>query len=309
MYKIKPINQIWPNLDMPDCMYNMKSVVNLKLEECAEYPNINIEMNEIDKLAGRQEKILLQLEEFKKQLQNIKSGLNSCSKPAQSTPGSSSQGSVKTMPSVVQKPIDIKQLRDLVVNANPRHIPYSILALKNLWKDRLNINVEFFTHSSVPELTNDVQNFINRIKSMTSRSELPSFKITIIWKAVESNIELIVTPTTYGPLLGEASLIRYLSRVGPNEFNYESNSNNATETDAMFDMCYLLANAVNDTRERQKQLRLMNIRLGKQQLYGGSSVSVVDVVVSSTIKQLNITKDLTPAMKQWFDRTTPLLGY
>lgn len=42
MYKLKPINQIWPNIELPDCMYNMKSVVHLKLEESAEYPNVTI---------------------------------------------------------------------------------------------------------------------------------------------------------------------------------------------------------------------------------------------------------------------------
>lgn len=40
MYKLKPINEIWPKVELPDCMYNMKTVVNLKLEETAEYPNV-----------------------------------------------------------------------------------------------------------------------------------------------------------------------------------------------------------------------------------------------------------------------------
>jgi len=314
MYKISPINQIWPNMELAECMYRMKSVTNLKLEENAAYPNINIEMNEIDKLAARQEKVLLQLEEFKKQLQNIKSGLNLCAKPQQQSIGSNSKGSDKkpsmsASEAVSKKPVNAQQLQDFVVNVNPQNVPYCILALKNLWKDRLNINVEFFTHSTVAQLDDEVKNFMNQIKSIENHIGSPSLKITIIWKAVSWNIELITSPTTYGPLQGEVNLLRYLTRIGPNEFNYESNGSNSNEVDSMLDMCYLLVKAGNDTRERQKQLRLLNTRLGKQQFYGGNSISIADVAVSSTIKQLSITKDLTPAMKSWLNRITPLLGY
>lgn len=42
MYKLKPINDIWPKIEVPDCMYNMKNVVNLKLEEIAEYPYVRL---------------------------------------------------------------------------------------------------------------------------------------------------------------------------------------------------------------------------------------------------------------------------
>lgn len=41
MYKLKPINEIWPNVELPNCMYTMKTVVNLKLEETA-YPSVGL---------------------------------------------------------------------------------------------------------------------------------------------------------------------------------------------------------------------------------------------------------------------------
>lgn len=40
MYQLKPINEIWPKVEVLDCIYNMKPVVNLKLEETTEYPNV-----------------------------------------------------------------------------------------------------------------------------------------------------------------------------------------------------------------------------------------------------------------------------
>lgn len=76
----------------------------------------------------------------------------------------------------------MKLLSNVVINVNPSNIPYSILAIKNIWRDRLNVNVEFFTHSTVPQLSDDVKNFMNRVKSIETLSSLPSLKLTIIWK-------------------------------------------------------------------------------------------------------------------------------
>uniref|UniRef100_A0A336M8S6 CSON006825 protein n=1 Tax=Culicoides sonorensis TaxID=179676 RepID=A0A336M8S6_CULSO len=310
MYKIKPINQIWPNIELPECMYNMKTVVNLKLEESAEYPNINISMNEIDSLAGRQEKLLIQLEQFKKQLQDIRSGLNICSKPAQPST-SDSQASRSALPQIhdtVKKPIDTQHLNQLVVNANPKYIPYCLLALKKLWHDRLTLIIKFHTHSSVKQLGEDVKNFMNKVMSLESRMDIPTLQITLIWHSdVSLNTELIATPASYAPLQGEVTLLRYLTRVGPNEFNYEANVNTATEVDSILDLCYLLLNTT-ETKERLKHIRLLNTYLGKQQLYGGKSVSLADVAVSSTVQQGNL-NDLTPALKSWLQRVSPLLGY
>lgn len=67
-------------------------------------------MNEIDALSARQEKILIQLEQFKKQLQEIRSGLNICAKPAQlssSKSGNQVLSSKIHSDSAVQTPIDV----------------------------------------------------------------------------------------------------------------------------------------------------------------------------------------------------------
>lgn len=41
MYKIKPIVEVWPDIHLPANMYNMKSVVNLQLEEGAMHPDVS----------------------------------------------------------------------------------------------------------------------------------------------------------------------------------------------------------------------------------------------------------------------------
>lgn len=147
---------------------------------------------------------------------------------------------------------------------------------------------------------------------MINQIQKNSFQVSIDksfhFFTVGSNLELISSPTTYGPLQGEVNLVRYLSRVGPNDFNYELVESSVNETDSTLDMCYLLVNA-KDNRERQKQLRLLNSRLGKQQYFGGNNATITDIAVSSSVKQLNIIKELTPAMKLWLNRLTSTFGY
>lgn len=195
------------------------------------------------------------------------------------------------------------------MNSNPKSIPYCLLALKKLWSDRLRINIKCHTHSSVKELGDDVKNFMNKVTSLPEgRSDLPSLNITLIWHAdVGINTELIATPASYAPLQGEVTLLRYLTRIGPNEYNYE-NDVNATEVDSILDLCFLILNNSNDTKERLKHLRILNSRLAKQQFFGGNAASIADVAVASTVKQGNL-NDLTPALKSWLQRVSPTLGF
>lgn len=196
-----------------------------------------------------------------------------------------------------------------MVNASPKCIPYCLLALKNLWRDRLSLNIKFHTHSSVAQLGDDVKNFMNKVASIESRSGLPKLEITLIWHAdIGQNTVLIASSTCYAPLQGEVNLLRFLTRIGPNENNHETKCINATEIDSILDLCFLLINNTTDTKERLKHLRLINFRLGKQQYFGGSNVSIADVAVSSTVKQGNL-NDLTPALQSWLKRVSPVLGY
>lgn len=195
-----------------------------------------------------------------------------------------------------------------MVNSNPKYIPYCLLALKNIWLGRLSININFHKHSSVTKLDNNVLTFMNKVTEIKNVG-LAKIGITLIWHAdVAENLELIATPASYAPLYGEITLLRWLTSIGPNEFNEEINDKNAVEINSLLDLCFLITNHSLDYKERLKFLRILNTRLGKQQFFGGSSVSIADVAVSSTVKQGSV-NDLTPALKSWLQRTSTILGY
>lgn len=196
----------------------------------------------------------------------------------------------------------------MVVNSNPKYIPYCLLALKKIWENRLSININFHKHSSVTKLDNNVLTFMNKVTEIKNVG-LPKIGITLIWHAdVAENLELIATPASYAPLYGEVTLLRWLTCIEPNEFNDEINDKNAVEINSLLDLCFLITNHSLDNKERLKFVRIINARLGKQQFFGGSSVSIADVAVSSTVKQGSV-NDLTPALKSWLQRVSTILGY
>lgn len=177
--------------------------------------------------------------------------------------------------------------------------------MKKLWHDQLSLNINFHMHSSVAKIDRNVQNFMDKVLSIKSISGLPNLEITLIWNAdVGTNTEVIATPTSYAPLHGEVTLLRWLRCICPNEFN----DKNAIATESLLDLCFLFINNSMDTKERLKYLRILNARLSKQHFFGGNNVSIADVAVSSTVKQGN-TDELTPALKSWLHRVSTVLGY
>jgi aminoacyl tRNA synthase complex-interacting multifunctional protein 2 len=75
-------------------------------------------------------------------------------------------------------------LTDIVINASPDAIPYSLLTLKNLWKDRLNIEIQCYTHSTVASLSEEAKNFQNLVQN-NQTTKLPKLKVVLIWKTGE----------------------------------------------------------------------------------------------------------------------------
>lgn len=71
-----------------------------------------------------------------------------------------------------------------MINASPENIPYSLLLLKNLWNDRLYINVKVFTHSTISKINDEAKAFTDLISasSDSQNNRLPILNISLIWK-------------------------------------------------------------------------------------------------------------------------------
>jgi aminoacyl tRNA synthase complex-interacting multifunctional protein 2 len=242
----------------------------------------------------------------------MRSDLNLCNKPNQQN-NVKNAGKITTQVKVQKKPIDVNNLAEMVVNVHPKNIPYSILALKNLWKGRLRLQVECMLHSSVPEndYTSDAKEFAERVSVNDNKdADLPTLKLIIIWKDVETT-QFISSPSKFIPVYGEINIIRYLNRIGPNEFFYENDSHEASLHDQVLDICYVLSKQ-SSNKDYQQYLKQLSQRLGKEQFFNNSSsLSISDIAVSSIVKKLvlNSFKELPANLKSWVQKISPIAGY
>lgn len=329
MYHLKPVMNQNVVCEVPTCMYTLKPVCTFSFDPKAfsdsntgltggtgvdpmsiEIDNLlqKAESDELRMLAERQQRVLQQLAELKNEILSLRTELKLNAKApaaAQATPSLKSKAELKA------EPINLTYLQDFVVNASPEYVPYSLLALKNLWKDRLNLHVECFTHSTVPKLSEEALNFQTAITNSTGTvvaSNLPQIKVTLIWKNVGAYTEMITSPTSYVPICGEVNILRFLSRCGPSEYNYEQ-QDNVDEVDSILDACYLLLNKQN-VKQRQQILRTLGTKLGKAAGFGGAEMSLCDIAFTSAVKQVQrtVAKDINPNMAKCMGRVATAVG-
>ncbi|XP_071644529.1 probable aminoacyl tRNA synthase complex-interacting multifunctional protein 2 isoform X1 [Temnothorax longispinosus] len=218
-------------------------------------------------LEARQEKVLDQLAELKKQIYRL-----------QCVVKESYQKPKKDLVSV-QKPIFV----DLVLNVNPSKPPYSLLALQKLWKDT-NFKVKAYTHSTTkgqipivfPETTNNIANIVD---------------VTLIWKEV-SNMEVVTKISHSCPIKGEVNFLRYVSRMIESH-NYESTCSQPHTLDFALDF----VNSLYNERRIEKGLLVLARDFEKWSCKGG--FNIVDIAVWSLIKQFPGTS-LPPTLREWY---------
>ncbi|XP_062549941.1 probable aminoacyl tRNA synthase complex-interacting multifunctional protein 2 isoform X2 [Armigeres subalbatus] len=311
MYDLKPI--LKPvHVELPTCMYAMKPVIQHGDGVATAAQSSTEDLPEMQALAAKQEKILKQLTELRQQLVLMRTDLKLCSKPPQpnaQNPSSKTNSQSKSQTKKIE-PINTSFLQDFVVNASPENIPYGLLALKKLWIDRLNLQVDCFTHSTVPKLSEEALNFQTQITGFDPKLDnLPRIKVTLIWKNVGTYTEMITSPTAYVPICGEVNILRFLSRCGPSEFNYERNDD-VVEVDSILDTCYQLINKEN-IKDKKQVLKILSSKLGKTPSFGGDEVSLCDIAATSAIKQMQkaLAKDINPSMSKLIGRVSAVVGF
>lgn len=230
---------------------------------------------------------------------------------AQPAPKQSSQSSKASVKSQILTSPDLSQLKEVVINAHPSNIPYSIFALKTSWKSFVNIEVACFTHSSVKEsdFTPATREFSVKVTSpAAAKNSLPTLKLTIIWKNVDVT-EFLVSAAKFVPILGEVNAIRFFNRVGPSASAYETDAHFANQTDSLLDMCQLLSLRPSKA-ERTGLVNTLGQKLGKSQYFFGSKeMGAADVAVFTTLKNVygNNVKELPASLSAWLQKLSKML--
>jgi len=153
-------------------------------------------------------------------------------------------------------------------------------------------------HSGVTSLPGHLYTFLP--SSNVERGQA-SIKITLIWKEVGSECELMVSPMAQSVIKGEVNLIRYFARCFPGVLAYE-NERTANAVDNLLDSVTSLLWAT--PKDRQPILRPMAVNLAKSSFLNGDKFGIADLALFSAIKQLGLERDLQPELRKWFVQVT-----
>ncbi|KAJ9598491.1 hypothetical protein L9F63_010811 [Diploptera punctata] len=316
MYRMKPIVNISGQIELPKCMYRMKNIQQAYLKSHVEqtpnkkqFSSISEQVNkflkcplpEMTALENRQEAILAQLAELKNQMAVIRAQLEQSVTPK-------IQLGKKVMVTRDNELLQNGVIHDIVINASPKYPPYSLAALRRLWGDGLKLGIKCYFHSSMLELPDYLKDFVSLVSNDIKDDKLPLLNVTLVWKDVGPNTELVVSPIKHATVKGEVNILRYLSRLGPPKYNYELNSEPAmsARVDSILDTCYNMARSTT-VKDKQSLIKVLNSHLGKNEfLTGGSSISIADVAAWSVLKQIDA-QNLTNNMNSWLQRCSQLL--
>ncbi|XP_021921919.1 probable aminoacyl tRNA synthase complex-interacting multifunctional protein 2 isoform X2 [Zootermopsis nevadensis] len=314
MYRMRPIIKLTEELELPKCMYRMKNIQQAYLNNRLEHQLSNetrptsiseqCPLPEMTALENRQEAILAQLADLKNQITALRGQLKQSAAPP----------AVKETNISRSRTCNILQngvIHDIVINASPKYPPYSLVALRRLWGDSLKLGVRCHIHSSVLQLPTNLENFLSVISDDCDQERSSLLNITLVWKDVGPDTELVVSPMKHITIKGEVNILRYLSRLGPPRYNYELSNDPAVSSrlDSLLDTCYSLARC-RTVKERQSLIHSLNCCLGKSQfMAGGDGISIADIAVWSVFRQIKVEplQDLSGAMKNWLQHCSQSL--
>ncbi|XP_060813280.1 uncharacterized protein LOC132905708 isoform X1 [Bombus pascuorum] len=290
MYTLKPIVSLPQMLHHRKTMYEMRNIhEEQSTDDHMEAENkivpditeqvisfLKSPLPEYNALEARQEKILAQLAELKKQVSTLSGFLR---QTKQTTVVDKSSTINKS-----QEPINV----NLIINVNPKRQPYFISALQKLWKDT-DIKVQTYVHSSINKEVS-----VN-YESTTSSSKNNIVNLSLIWKNV-NDLELISGLYSYC-ITGETNFLRYLSRL-INSHNYENSdcTEKINTTDLILDLCHSLY-FEESTKKKQEILSLIADKLIWPDK---KDFDIADVAVWCTIKQF-FPKKYPPKLNKWYE--------
>lgn len=169
----------------------------------------------------------------------------------------------------------------MVINVNPDFLPLSFPLLQKLWKKNLHLVFSFHTHSSVAQISGETLAYQRVVEEQSEKND-KDVVFKIIWKGGNPNPEMILSPIDHVPIHSEVNILRFLSRIGPDYYNFEAKAN-ATELDKIFDVCFKLAN-IEVEGERAQLIELLANYLGNSLNQAElTDVSLVDLAIYSTL--------------------------
>lgn len=163
-------------------------------------------------------------------------------------------------------------------------------------------------HSSCVQLPAAAVAFNQSLRQIAADPKLPQINVMLIWKDNTETVEMVGSNSFI--ISGEVNVLRYLNRIGPNEFAYDMLSLvESVETDAVLDLCSRLAAQRTNKKEVDVVVKLLLNRLEGKQFFGaGAGPTLSDIAVDSNLKHLPAAQ-VPKLLAAWQSRVNAIVTY
>lgn len=296
MYRVKPIYDEITAVELPRCMYSVASVYGES--RVASMANGEVPRDSAQDLVAdlerRQEQLIDRLKNLQKLVENIKGETlpeqpRTCGVINAVSTGSSA------MRLAVQGG---SPLLDVVVSASPDRPPWSLWPLRRLLSRHGRVLFGCHTHSSVASLPPHLA-AVGCENGLSSADPRTSYDValTLVWKRVDGDCEVMVSPLLQAAIVGEVNFIRYVGRLlSP---SYEaSDAISATEVDHWLSQVHHgVLHGKN--KEQQAVLKALNTQLGKTPYVLGANLGLADIALWSALLQTGLASAAPSNVKKW----------
>lgn len=307
MYTLKPVFDFPAPFTNTSSMYKLKNIQFSRVLNSSDlisqenHISENTELNPDEKLVlSRQEKLLTELSKLKDQIDAFRLEVNKLSVAKPVAPKS------KPVPvSKESEKLDFSALlsdtatHGIVINADPNNPPYCLLGLNKIWKD-LPVHVSVHVHSSIITLPEQVKTF-EKLQQLNSQTK-SKVNITLVWKDVDEDCELIISPVRSTVIFGEVNLLRFF-------IHYLSSDSLPQQ---------ILKNELLDFAHRiqrftgNKKLDLMkqlNEKLANNDYFSnGKNPDVADLALWSAFMKMQKKDNLPQNISKWVKRSSSYFG-
>ncbi|XP_065199492.1 probable aminoacyl tRNA synthase complex-interacting multifunctional protein 2 [Planococcus citri] len=306
MYKLKTVFDFPAPFRHTSSMYKLKNIQFNRVSNSSDYTSQenhnseNTELHSAEKLVlSRQEKLLAELSKLKDQINAFRVEVDKLNVPMPAA-SKSNPVSVSKLPEKLDYSALLSDVaaHGIVINADPNYPPYCLLGLNKIWKD-LPVSISVHTHSSVETLPKSVETF--QLLQKSNSESKSKVNITLVWKDVDEDCEIIISPVKNTLIVGEVNLLRFFYQY----LSSDSTLQNVLKHE-LFDFTRIQYFTGNKKLELMKQL---SERLANNEYFSGAkNPDVADLALWSAFMKMQKKDNLPQNISKWLKRSSSYFG-
>lgn len=328
MYSMKPVNAEVTDVELPTCMYSMKSFHETNQQQTSQEESISAELLE---LHSRQEKLMGSLDEIEREMAEVakqlgcslddlpsdnqeaaRAALAAALAPA---PGASSANSGKKSYAMIAREahkanpeastslLDVglptlpDGTLDYVISVSPENNSITPVLLACILKRRgLDISIPLHLHSSCNQT---IPMAFREFGCMYYAAHRTKVLFTYVWREAKFAPSLMLRAGKQSRIHDDVNVGRFLSRSLAPDLYEVGGLHRTTAIDKWLDACLQLTHG--SSKERDAAMKSMNAELGKQGYLVGGAISLADLcALSAIVGNQSSFASLPKNVKRWF---------